>query len=76
MFLSYLNKINKNKIHTIVNKMDIVVALVNEYQNLNSGSFLLNGLNSSDSSFLLGSKGPSDSGSICGERKRINKLSA
>lgn len=46
------------------------------YQNLNSGSFLMKGLNSVSPFpvFGEGSKGPSVSGSMGGERKEINRL--
>jgi hypothetical protein len=43
------------------------------YQNLNSGSLRMNGLNSSLP--LVGNAGPSLSGSTCGDRNPMSKLS-
>lgn len=62
-----------NKVHTIA----IIVDFVTEYQNLNSGSLLIKGLNSSFD--FVGNSGPSPSsksisGSIFGVRNAMNKF--
>mmetsp|Transcript_6533 Transcript_6533/g.8128 ORF Transcript_6533/g.8128 Transcript_6533/m.8128 type:complete len:88 (-) Transcript_6533:135-398(-) len=68
----YITKIGQNtgisKTEKKVMKNDIPVPLKQANQNLNSGSLLVKGLNSSPE--LVGSDGPSN-GSSSGERKAI-----
>jgi len=59
--MKYMTRMGQNtgmlKHSNMVHTMAITVDLVTEYQNLNSGSRLMNGLNSS--LLLVGSSGPS-----------------
>jgi len=71
----YMTRIGQNtgtlNISKKVQKVAITTDLEHEYQNLNSGSFLINGLNSS--SRLVGSPGPSSSSDI--SEKKISIFS-
>jgi len=80
--MKYMTRIGQNtgmlKHSKNVHPSAINVLLLTEYQNLNSGNLLMNGLNSSFA--LVGNSGPFSSasksiaGSIFGVKKAINKF--
>mmetsp|Transcript_3591 Transcript_3591/g.4747 ORF Transcript_3591/g.4747 Transcript_3591/m.4747 type:complete len:88 (-) Transcript_3591:315-578(-) len=74
----YITKIGQNtgmsKTEKKVMTNDVAVPLKHANQNLNSGTFLVKGLNSAPSFALVGNEGPSD-GSSSGERNPIKLFS-
>ena len=65
-------KTGTSKIGTNVMKNAMTKLLMDRYQNLNSGSLLTKGLNSSLP--FVGRVGPSVAGSTCGERNPMTRL--